>query len=994
MVVCSGRSVSRLAVVFLTALAIPTAAAAAAAQSSPVRFRIPAGTLDAALRAYAKITGRQILYRSEAVAALRFGGMDASVDADDALARILFGTHLVVERPAANVVVVRAGMPGADAGSRPSSPPSPIAEIVVTGTNIRGGVATGPVRTLRREDIERSGRATISDVIAAQTANFGGTGNPVASLTGVDGGGLNYSVAPAANLRGLGSDATLTLFDGRRVAGSGGRGDFTDLSAIPSLAVDRVEILTEGASAVYGSDAVGGVVNILLRHRYQGLEVRTRGSLGRDGRKDGLVGLAAGKIWRTGSIFAAYDFEHRDSLSAADRPYTATGDLRPFGGSDHRTYISSPGTVLGFDPTTSSYVPAYAIPTLPPGAQPTLADLKPGSNLSNIFAGVDLSPRIDRHAGYVRLDQGVGSDVDLFVDGRYARRTFAYGSPAAQTVFVVTPANPYFLPIDGQPFSVIAYSFLGDLGPARATGGVSALSTAAGATWRAGGGWTFDGYGTFARERSGEFLSNQVNASALNEALGAAPDAPSTPYSAARDGFFNPYGSGGANSAAVLDFIGTGYSRASRRSSVAEAVIKGEGPIVSLPGGEARFAVGTSYRRETLRSDGETFMSGTVPTTLARLEGSRDIKAVFAELQVPLVGPSNAFSGMQALSLSLALRHESYGDFGGTTNPKVGLSWGAAKGVTVRASWGTSFRAPALSETTERRRIVPTVLPDGSGGSVPVLIIAGGNPDLGPERARTFSAGFSLAPAQVPGLTFNVNGFSTRFRDRIAQPALLDLSRALTNPSLTPYVDRISPSTSAVDLASVNALLAEPGASEGFYPPTSYAAIVDTRFGNTSSLRVSGLDGDLGFAKTIGKDRLGVNLSATWLFHYTDTLTPLSPSVDRLSTLSNPADLKVRGTADWSRGALSAFVAGNFVDGYKDDASVPAKGIAAFVTADLNIGYAPRSGALSGYRFSISVENVFDKDPPFVDRSNGFGFDAANASPFGRMAAIEIRRSW
>lgn len=952
------------------------------------RYDLPTQDLRLSLRTVTRESNLRLIAGSAALRGKQAKSLRGDYTIGEAIDQLLQDTNLTSTFLEKTVIIRGRSDPSREA------PISAADEILVTGTNIRGAVATGPVRILRRADIERSGRATVADLIAAQTANFGGTGNPVAGLTGVDGGSLNYSLAPAANLRGLGSDATLTLFDGRRVAGSGGRGDFTDLSAIPSLAVDRVEILTDGASAIYGSDAVGGVVNILLRHRYQGVDVRMRGNLGRDGRKDGLLGLAAGKAWQTGSLFVAYDFEHRDRLRAADRAYTATGDLRPFGGSDHRTFISSPGTILALDPATFSYVPGYAIPALAGGRQPVLSDLERGSNLSNIVAGVDLSPQIDRHAAYARLEQSIGGDVDVFAEGRYARRTFSYGSPAAQTVFVVTSANPYFLPVDGQPAGVIAYSFLNDLGPARATGGVSALSTTAGLTWRAGGGWTVDGYGSFARERSRDLLSNQLNASALNEALGAASDDPATQFSTAADGYFNAYGAGGSNNAAILDFIGAGYSRAKRRSSVSEAVIKGEGPLAHLPGGDVRLAIGSSYRRETLRSDGETFLSGTAPTTLAQLKGDRNITAIFTEAEVPIFSSSNALPVVQALNLSLAVRRESYGDFGNTTNPKVGLSWRPADGVTVRASWGTSFRAPALAETTERRRVVPTVLPDGAGGSVPVLILAGGNPNLTPERARTFSAGFSLAPVQIPGLTFNVNGFSTRFRDRIAQPALLDLSRALTNPSLTPYVDRITPSINATDLARVNALLSEPGASEGFYPPASYAAIIDTRFGNTSVLQVSGLDADLGLTRTVGKQRYGVNLSATWLFHYTDTLTPLSPSVDRLNTLSNPTDLKLRGTADWSRGAVSAFVAGNFVDGYKDDASVPARRIGAFVTADFNIGYAPTSGPLSGYRFSINVENVFDADPPFVDRSNGFGFDAANASPFGRMAAIEIRRSW
>ncbi|WP_307088393.1 TonB-dependent receptor plug domain-containing protein [Sphingomonas faeni] len=864
----------------------------------------------------------------------------------------------------------------------------------MTGTNIRGGDPSLVVKTLRRKDVERAGLGTVADAISARVVNFGGSGNPVAALTGSDGAGVNYSMTSSANLHGLGAGATLTLFDGRRVAGSGARGDLTDLSAIPSLAVDRVEILTDGASAIYGSDAIGGVVNILLRHRRKGLEVRTRIGSGRDGRRNGLLSSSAGIAWSTGSLFAAYDFEHRDGLSAADRSYTSTGDLSPFGGSDHRSFISSPGTILAFDPATSAYIPAFAIPALAAGRQPTPAEIRPGMNLSNVFAGVDLSPRFDRHAGYVRLNQDVGSAVDLFAETRYSRRTFRYGGPAAQAVFVVPAANPYFVSLGGQTSSVLAYSFIGDLGPSRAQGLVSAVAITGGATWRAGGDWTVEGYGTHSLERSAESLSNQLNVNALNEALGAVPDDPSTVFAASRDGFFNPYGSGGANSAVVLDFAGSGYSHARRRSSVDEAVVKGEGPLLGLPAVEARLAVGLSYRRENLRSVGKTFTSGAVPTKVPPLEGARGIGAVFGELKVPVIGPSNATAGMQALGLTLALRHESYADFGRTTNPKIGVSWLTAEGVRLRASWSTSFRAPALAQTREPRRVAPTVLRDIGGGPAAVLTIAGGNPELDAERAATSSAGFSLEPAGMRGLTFSAGVFSTSFRKRIAQPALLDLSRTLADPRLAAFVQRITPATDPVDLAKVGALLAEPGASPEFYPASGYVAIIDTRFANTSSLKVSGVDAELGLMRRLGESRLGVNLSATWLFRYSERLTPQSRPVDRLNTLGYPADLRLRGTADVTRGSLSVFVAGNFVGGYKDDASTPNRRIAAFMTADLNVGYVPGAGPLKGCQFSVGVENVFDADPPFVDRANGLGFDAANASPFGRIIAVEMKRSW
>ncbi|NYD89192.1 outer membrane receptor protein involved in Fe transport [Sphingomonas melonis] len=979
----------------ITFAALPVAQVQA--QRNTLEFRIPAGNMDDALRGYARITGLQILYKPEDVRRLRFAGLDGRLEPAVALERILAGSGLVAQRPARNVVIVRTGRrpAGSDGGGITGEGDGDTEPaIVVTGSNIRGGAATEPVRTLTRRDLERSGRATVSDVLAILPSNFGGSGNPVASLTGADASSLNYSLAPGPNLRGLGADATLTLFDGRRVAGSGGRGDLTDLSAIPSLAVDRVEILANGASAIYGSDAVGGVVNVLLRHRFDGLEVRLRGGLAPGGVGSGIVGLAAGRTWTDGSVFLAYDLERRDALSASDRAYTATGDLRPFGGSDRRSYLSSPGTILSFDPLVGSFLPALRIPTLPAGRRPGPADLTAGTNLSNTLAGVGLSPAMDRQTAYARVEQGIGGGIELHLDGRYSRRTSRYDSPAGQTILIVTPANPNYVPVGNDPFSAIAYSFVDDLGPARARGRVEAFSVSGGATWQSGSGWTFDGYVNVARERSRERVTNQLNSTLLNEALGNVPNLPDTTYDPARDGYFDPYGSGTANGSALLAALASGFTLSSRRSGVTEGVAKVEGPLLSLPGGSLRTAMGASYRNESFSTGGVSFISGTRPAPLSSAGGDRDVGAVFAEVQAPIVGPANAVPGLRSVILSAAARHERYGDFGTTTNPKVGLSIQPAEGVTLRASWGTSFRAPALSETTERRRIVSTSLPDASGAYVPVLVLAGGNPDLGPEKASTFNAGFVLAPGGLAGLSLEVNVFSTRFRQRIAQPALQDLLRALTRADLSAFVQAVSPSTRPADLALVNALLAEPGASPDAFPAASYGAVVDTRFANTSVLAVSGLDYDLNWRRAFGRDELGASLAATWLFRYAERLTGTARLTDRLDTLGNPVNLKLRGGVTWSRGPLSASASGNYVDRYRDDASSPGRAISAFTTIDVTAGYSPTSGPLRDFRFTLAVENLGNASPPFVDRVNGLGFDAANANPFGRIVSFEVRRAW
>lgn len=971
------------------ALTLQTAGALTAVADPPrYTFRIAAGSLDAALKRYARITGQQILYRGVVVGDRRFGGLDAELGADAALTRILDGSGLRALHPAPDVIVIEREQALADTS------PGPVqADVVVTGSNIRDGTPTISVRSLSRQELERSGKGTIGDAIAALPGNFGGTGNPVASLTGADRSTLNYSVAPAANLRGLGSDATLTLFDGRRIAGSGGRGDFTDLSAIPTMAVDRVEILADGASAIYGSDAVGGVVNLILRHRVRGLEVRARGLTATDGSfRNALGGAIAGQDWSTGGAVIAYEFEHRDALSAADRPYAATGDLRPFGGTDHRLFYSSPATILAFSPTAGTYVPTYGVPALPPGITPTIEQIVAGENLYNPVAGLDLSPGIDRHAVYAHADQQLGRGVSVFLDVRFAHRSFSYDAPASIAPFVVTTANPYFLPVGGQPFSILAYSFYPELGSSRARGKVSSLGLTGGLDWSIDAGWAFSGYANFARERSRDRTFNFVNSSALDEATGTAPDDPATPFSTATAGFFNPYGSGTLNNRAVLDFIGSGYVRLHRRSSIADATIKVDGPLFDAGGGDARLALGGSVRRETFAAGGETFYSGTRPSSVDETNGGRTIKAAFAELNLPIFGRTNAKRGLALLTVSAAIRYEQYSDFGSTTNPKFGAAWSPTDGVTLRANWGTSFRAPALTEINERRSVSPTQLPNGSGGYAPVIVVGGGNPELGPERATTWTGGITLEPPAAKNLRFDFGLFSTRFKDRIGQPAYENILRALTNPALAPFVKRVSPLTSAADLALIEALLAEPNAaSAGGLPASAFQAIIDGRYVNTGRLDVSGLDMDVAFGKTFGIDRIDVALSATWLFHYRTQATPLSPILDKLDTLGNPVGVRARGSIGWTHGPWSANAYGNWTSDYRNDSVTPITSVRSFFTLDATLAYAPARGLLSGTRVVFAVENMFDAAPPFADRASGIGFDASNANPFGRTIALELR---
>ncbi|WP_226896337.1 TonB-dependent receptor [Polymorphobacter sp. PAMC 29334] len=256
----------------------------AAEPAAPKAVRIAAGSLDRALQDYARQTHRQLLYRSTLVAGESVNALSGTFTPDDALRRLLAGTAIVFHSTRGNVVVLDRAPPLEPHHSPSVAPPKQApdriqvpppgnptaADIIVTGSHIRGRDAGGmPVTVITRTDLDRLGRATLAEAFATLPANFTGAASEQSALTLADGSGTNASLATGVNLRGLGAGATLVLVNGRRLAGSGTLGEFGDISSIPSSVVDRVEILLDGASAIYGSDAVGGVVNIILKDRYR-----------------------------------------------------------------------------------------------------------------------------------------------------------------------------------------------------------------------------------------------------------------------------------------------------------------------------------------------------------------------------------------------------------------------------------------------------------------------------------------------------------------------------------------------------------------------------------------------------------------------------------------------------------------------------------------------------------------------------------------------------
>lgn len=967
---------------------IVSAALATTACAQATRdFDIHAGPMDAALVAYARQADVQLLYAADLVEGLRTEGVAGRHAPDAALDRLLAGSGVAWSRTRPGVIILRP----ASRGQARMEDAVQIDEVVVTGTLLRGpGDTPSPVTVISRADIDAEGAASAADVLTRLPQAYAGSATPAAQLAFNDTSGSNSSLSTGVNLRGLGEDSTLVLVNGRRIAGSGSRGVFADLSTIPGAALERVDVLLDGASALYGSDAVAGVVNVILKRSFDGHESRVRAAAAQGGAEDITVSHLMGRTWSSGSALLSYEYQDSSALNSADRAYTATGDLRPWGGSDYRNIYGAPGNIARFDPVVGAFVSAFAIRPGPDGIARTPQDFAAGeANLYNRRDGIDLLPSQRRQTGYARFRQDLDPRIEISGDLRYSERAYEYASLSAGGLYTVTAANPWFVSPNGSSSHLIAYDFGKELGPSERSGRSRSLAATFGTTIGLAADWTFDLYGSWAEEANHGAQENLINSTLMNEALGSIPDNPATPYSPARDGYLNLFGSGGANSREVLDFISQGYDRDRARSRVETFNGMIDGRVLTLPGGPLKLAVGANYRRESLLTGSETFRSGITPRETQAPLRSREIQAGFLEVRAPLFGEDNARPGFRRLELSLAARTESYSDFGTTTNPKLGVIWSPAEGLTTRASWGTSFRAPALTQLYERVQIGAANLASPTGTKL-TLIHLGGNEDLGPERAESLTVGFNLR--RPGGFRFGIDYFDILFEDRIGRPASTNLTTVLGNPALAPFLTYVDP-TKPEDLALINSYLSSPYYLQpGQFPATAFRVILDGRWANTGELRTRGLDLTAGYGFDLGRHRIDLDAGGTWLFEYSRKLTPVAPREELLDVVGFPADLRLKGAARWALDDWSARLGLNYVDDYR---SVKGEKIAAWTTVDAQVRWSPSGlASLEGVDLSLSAQNLFDEDPPFYDNPQGFGFDPANSNVLGRVVSLQLTKRW
>lgn len=969
------------------AIAIPVPSAQAQADAGQQSFNIPAQDLAAALQRYSQITGRDVIASGSLTAGKRSARVAARVTPDVALSRLLSGTGLVAEL-VDGAFVIRSGNGDApETGSTEGSERDGGEAIIVTGSRIRGAGPTGsPVVTLDRETIEKSGYGTVQQLLQSLPQAFGGGSNEATTgATTRNGTGNDATLGSSINLRGLGTSSTLVLIDGSRPALGGVGGLFADISLIPMAAVERIEVLTDGASAIYGADAVAGVVNVRLRNRFEGAETMLRAGTADGDMTEVQFSQLLGKRWSGGHFVLAYQFSNRSALAGVKRDYFRE-DLRPFGGSDFRSTTSVPGTIRAANGQI------FGIPAGQDGTALTAAELLPGvQNRRDGRAESDILPRQRVHSLYGGAELAITEGLTLRANVLAAQRDFrriAKGDFLRVSRVPVT--NPFYVdPIGTNQPVQVTYSFANDMGRENRSGRVRAINVSGGLEQRLGP-WSVSLGGVYGRQRGTADYTNLVNNGRLTAAL-----ADTNPATA-----LNVFGNGTANNPATIDRIRGSYGTIDTYSNWS-AALRADGPLFALPAGDVRVAAGAEYRREAYDYFVKNDVSAATPNNAPYpgLPGPRHVKSVYAELNVPIFGPDNRVPGIHSLELSVAGRIEDYNQFGRTENPKASFRWEPVEGIALRGSYGTSFRAPLFDELIGPALSLYSVenVPDPASptGQSTVLALFGYAANIQPEKATTWTAGFDIAPPPLPGLRASLTYYDVDYRDRIGT-VTEDYLRFLSNRDVFGGVITDNPPLDLVNFYFNQPTFFNPlGAA-----PTDIVAILDGQTRNLSAERQRGIDFDVGYAPQFAGGTLDLGIAGTHIFSIKRQLTPGAPSTDVVGLYASPVKWRLRGRAGWSKGGFSANAFVNYTDGYVNQTVVPAEPVSSWTTVDLTLSQ--RIGGSGGeddrgLQLGLSVSNLFDKDPPYVlnrSATSATGYDPEKASPIGRMISVQAVIRW
>ena len=826
-------------------------------------------------------------------------------------------------------------------------------EVVVTGSRIGRASdfeSPSPISTFDREYIDNSGYLNLNQLLEKIPA----TGNGTFSTRGNNQDSTANGSA-AVSLRGLGADATLVLVNGRRVAiGSFAESvttNFVDINSIPVAAIERVEILKDGASAVYGSDAVAGVVNIVLRNNFEGLEFTV--GYGDTSESDSAE-TTLSAIWGTGgddgNVTIIFDYFQNDSLFNAERPKLATADQSSRGGQDFRSSRGFPGTFIVDGMTMVD-------PSCPPERDVGVCVFDYGP--FNV-----LIPESERTGLMLLGNRNLGGDVELFTEiAVQHNNSIAQGAPtplddsAGLTVPSTHPNNPF---VSTNP-TIDVFRFRPvDAGPRQWSIETDNLRLLLGLRGEIND-WNWEVAASRGRSESvqtGSRSQGWVRTDLLQAELNA--------------GTYNIFGTT-FNSPDVLDRIRTSLVRQGNSDlETFDATVSG--PIFDMTAGPALIAAGVEYREESISDiPDDQFQRGLIfGTESVSAAAARDNWSAFVEFSFPL---------LENLELQVAGRHDDYSDFGGTTNPKVAVRWDINDQIGVRGSWGQGFRAPSLAQIGLGPSQESLFFMDTFGCAInptycattDYLVIFSGNPDLEAEESETFNLGVSISP--IDNLKLSFDYWDITQEKKIDDVPFGFLYNSFCNVQSSTVCVRGTP---------------QPGEALGALQSVS------TSFVNIGEQSASGVDLSGTYTMEMGDGTLDLNLYYAYLIDF-----------DRVELDSSGMNFVTRPLAGeyeypesrWSLsgnyavGDWTFFTQLDYVGEFEDTPDIDFDGtldfdtntsriVDSYLTVNAQVSYS----GFRNTRLILGADNLFDEEPPFAigdGDSDLYGYVQSQHSPRG-----------
>ena len=890
--------------------------------------------------------------------------------------------------------------------------------VTVTGTNLRGVdlAEAQPVQVIDAQQIQRFGLQSIGDALKLISETGGGTGNFNTASSGA-----LQADSPAgsagASLRGLGAGSTLTLVNGRRVAAAsfsnGVRSEnFVDINAIPMAAVERIEVLSSGASAIYGADAVAGVINVVLRRDFEG--IRAAASLGDSTADSDEARINVNLTWGFGDEdlggLLVVDGFQRNGFYSRDRAVTARARGSRDGGSEFVSF-NGLGFALGDDFIEAACPSARRFdgrPGFPLGRFGQYCDFE-ASN----FTAYD--PELRAIGVYGSFHARLGDTLESFAEVQLQRNeSFATSSPASWPGAGLRIAfdHPNF------PAELRARMIADGLRPTDDIIGVGRFPDARQIdietrNWRVLGGlrgsigdWGWESAATYASSASEQVASGGIyNRLRVNAGLrGRLCADGSTTCSPSTGGlWYNPFGGQASQDPRVLALVLEEVPRDGESTSLGVDV-KLNGSAGSIGNRDIAWAFGLEGRRDRIADlpsplaqvDRLTGQPGVYGFGSKSARADRNVSAAFAEALLPVT---------EAFDVRLAARYDHYSDFGGDFNPSVGLRFRPTDTLVFRGGWNTGFRAPSLAQAGAGTTAASFTLPCTAGseffanfcgsrtGSPTIFSQVLANPDLQPETSEAWNLGAVWSPGART--TFSLDYWNFDQENLVDVDYLSLLRRALANPSLIyTFVDGSRP---------------RPVDAEGIELGSGTVGRLSTgevfaRLGNIGLQRTSGWDFSAkhGLSDDLFGGTLDLSVDATRVNSF-ERSESCSPSVAptrgegacvnglRLVELNGEYRYpKWRGTValDWRGGrtdmALWATYVGSYFDDFRiDPEATPSTRVASWTTLNASFGW----DIDEVHRVSINVSNLTDRDPPLALASRA-GVDTFNHDAMGRYVTL------